>query len=87
MTIEPIQGDPFVLSHEHKGTGRGATLYHPDGSITEMSIEEYKAKLTEERRAASFFRPKTQMPSVKKRSSWFKNVITSLWSKFLKSWN
>ncbi|MDB5245037.1 MAG: hypothetical protein JWN90_142 [Parcubacteria group bacterium] len=89
VTIEPIQGDPFVLSREHVSTGEGVTTYLPDGTVQKISIEEYRAQLAKGRKAAQFFNQqpkdaltKTQLVSPSSRiMGWLKNAFTILWSK------
>lgn len=90
MTIEPLEGDPFVLSREHVSTGRGVTTYMPDGTVVKTSIEEYRAQLARDIKAARYFNQKPQEQERPARKgltgrvkSWLK-FASSLWSKFWK---
>jgi len=93
MTIEPLEGDPFILSREHKPNGEGVTTYTPDGEVTTMSINDYQAELTRGRQAAQFFeRPKAnagnqeRKPGVLKRTvSWLKQKFTGFFAKLFGS--
>lgn len=89
MTIEPLEGDPFILSREHKSNGEGVTTYTPDGEVTTMSINEYQAELARGRQAAQFFeRPKAiaenrerKVGVLKRTTSWLKQKFTGFFSK------
>ncbi|CAN5757295.1 hypothetical protein BH11PAT2_BH11PAT2_02410 [soil metagenome] len=82
VTIEPIQGDPFILSRNHMSTGEGVTTYHPDGSIQKTSIEEYQAQLAVDRKAARFFNQTQQDKTAATKAkasgavSWWRNFFS-----------
>ena len=94
MTIEPLEGDPFLLSREHQQTGEGATIYLPDGVVEKMSLEAYRAQLAEGRKAAQFFdrhprRHRDMMdtpssPFIANAIGWLKSVFTTIWSKIFR---
>jgi hypothetical protein len=90
LIIEPLKGDPFVLSREHISTGEGVTIYKPDKTTEKMSMEEYDAQLRAEKKAVQFFSHKSAQHETPLTLSiglatraigWFKSLFSRLWSR------
>lgn len=60
VTIEPLEGDPFVLSRgrEKEVRENAVTTFHPDGTTSVETHDEYEARLAQERVVARYFNPK-----------------------------
>ncbi len=56
MIIEPLEGDPFVLSRNHVSTGEGVTIYSPDGTVQKRTRAEYDAEFAKGLAAANYFK-------------------------------
>jgi len=69
MIIEPLKGDPFVLSRNHVPNRAEVTTYLPDGTIEMSTKAENNARLAREIAATSFFKQSQQENPVSERNS------------------
>lgn len=93
MTIEPLRGDPFVLSENHVPRPEGGvTVYHTDGSVELKSHEEHTAEMAKGHHAAYYFsrtrresaandtHPLGGSSRVARAAGWAKGKMKKLWS-------